>query len=63
MGTSVSEGIGAFEKNTSASVRIHFDTTSLAKGEYVAELAAVAFRVQEAIADLHLRCTIHSMDG
>ena len=41
MGTSVSEGIGAFEKNTSASVRIHFDTTSLAKGEYVAELAAV----------------------
>ena len=41
VGTSVSEGIGAFEKNTSASVRIHFDTTSLAKGEYVAELAAV----------------------
>ena len=41
VGTSVSEGIGAFEKNTSASVGIHFDTTSLAKGEYVAELAAV----------------------
>lgn len=24
---------------------------------------SVAFRVQEAIADLHLRCTIHSTDG
>ena len=38
------EGIGfsvAFAKNTSAGVGIHFDTTSLTKGEYVAELAAV----------------------
>lgn len=41
VGTSISEGIGAFAKNTSASVGIHFDTTSLTKGEYVAELAAV----------------------
>ena len=41
VGTSVSEGIGAFAKNTSAGVGIHFDTTSLTKGEYVAELAAV----------------------
>mgnify|MGYP007065999625 CR=1 FL=1 len=33
VGTSVSEGIGAFAKNTSASVGIHFDTTSLTKGD------------------------------
>lgn len=31
VGTSVSEGIGAFAKNTSAGVGIHFDTTSLTK--------------------------------
>ncbi len=41
VGTSISGSLGAFSEGTSACVMLRFETHTLARGEYLAELAAV----------------------